>query len=110
MTPQDTNSGRAIAELNNIPTYKEFVFQISIHLDGYESEGKRATGNGTHLNGWSNRTNKLSEGNTKEFREDDREQLKSGPVESSGPTSITNRVNHQNPVHDGADDRVRYLR
>jgi len=30
MTPQVTKSGMAIAELNNIPTYKKEGFQISI--------------------------------------------------------------------------------
>lgn len=67
-------------------------------------------GKRTHLDGWGNRTNKLGEGNSEEFREHDREQLESGPVEPSRSTSVPNRVNHQNPIHDRTDDGVRDLR
>ena len=63
-------------------------------------------GKGTYLDGRRNRTNKLGKRDTKELREDDREQLKSGPAEPSRSMAKSNRVNHQDPIHDCADDRV----
>ena len=64
----------------------------------------------TYLDRRGDRADKLPERDTEELREYDREQLESGPVESSGSSSKPNRIDHQNPVHDRADDRVGDLR
>lgn len=98
MTPQDTNNGMAIAELNNIPTYRAFRY------------ARDSGGNIAYLNGRGKRTDKLSEGNPEEFRENYPEQLESCPIEPGGSMTKPDRVNHQNPVHDRTDDRVGDLR
>ena len=65
---------------------------------------------GAYLNRRSEGTNELCERHAKELREYDREQLESRPATLSGSVSKPDRVNHQNPVHDRADDRVGDLR
>ena len=104
MTPQDTNNGMATAELNNIPTYNAFISHMS--TPRYPRVQEREKGTRTHLDRWGNRTDKLCKRDTKELREYDGEQLESRPVEPSGSFSKPDRINHQNPVHDRADDRV----
>ena len=99
MTPQETNSGMAIAELNNIPTYKMTTPRRLVNLNTQIQER-------TYLNRRGNGTNQLRERDTKELREYDREQLEPSPPESFRSGSKPGRVNHQHPVHDRADDRV----
>ena len=104
MTPQVKNNGIAIAELNSIPTYPD-GFSINKPHNTRIEEVERA-----YLDRWGKRTNKLSKRHTKELRKYDREQLESGPVESNRSSSKPDRINHQNPVDNGADDRVGDLR
>ena len=100
MTPQVVRSGTAIAELNNIPIYKK-----SIVAQMRERETKKS-----YLNRRSDRTEELCKCDTEKFRKYDHEQLEPCSVESCGSTSKPDRINHQDPVHDGADDRVGDLR
>jgi len=58
----------------------------------------------TYLDRRSKRANQLRKCDTKELREYDREQLESCSVESSGSRSEPDRVDHQSPVHDRAND------
>jgi hypothetical protein len=65
---------------------------------------------GAYLDRRSDCTNQLCKRNAKELRKYNREQLEPRSVEPSGSSPKPDRVNHQDPVHDRADDRVGDLR
>ena len=97
-TPHETKSGMAIAELNNIPTYTKGRPPIS--------DPRNTRKRYPYLDRRSERTDELCKRDTEKLGKYDGEQLEPGSFESGGSGSKPDRVNHQNPVHDRADDRV----
>jgi len=97
-----------------VQPYSQPILDIGVRDDDATSQEQRNRNRGIEQHSDLDRrgkcTNKLSKRNTKELCEYDREQLESSPVESNRSSSEPDRINHQNPVDDGADDRVGDLR
>ena len=70
MTPQETKSGIATAELNNIPTYRKGV---KVFPFSKSSNTSSRGGSGVHLDGRGDGTDELPKCDTKKFRKHDPE-------------------------------------
>ena len=58
------------------------------------------------LDGWRDGADELRKGDTKELDEYDNEELESGSVETRSTLSEPARVDHQDPIYDGAEDGI----